>query len=129
VPPEKNNQVSGIMNLSRNMGGDIGIAFVTTLIVRRSQVHQANLAAHTTAYDAQFQAALSNMAHALVHAGSTSVQATQQATAAMYRQLVLQSMQLAYLDALWMLAVATACMIPVVWIAQKPRGGMPSGAH
>ena len=26
VPPEKNNAVSGIVNLSRNMGGDIGIA-------------------------------------------------------------------------------------------------------
>ena len=48
VPPQKYNQVSGIMNLSRNMGGDIGIAFVTTLIARRSQTHQANLSAHTT---------------------------------------------------------------------------------
>jgi len=129
VPPQKNNQVSGIMNLSRNMGGDIGIAFVTTLIVRRAQVHQANLSAHTTAYDPQFQAALENMAAALVHAGSTSVQATAQATAAMYRQLVLQAIQLAYLDALWVLAVIAALMIPIVWVAQKPRGRMPAGAH
>src|SRR6195256_5918122 len=36
IPPQKNNQVSGIVNLSRNMGGDIGIALVTTLIARRS---------------------------------------------------------------------------------------------
>ena len=49
VPPEKNNQVSGIMNLSRNMGGDIGIAFVTTLIARRSQAHQALLQSHDDA--------------------------------------------------------------------------------
>ena len=41
VPPEKNNAVSGIVNLSRNMGGDIGIAAVTTLIARRSQFHQS----------------------------------------------------------------------------------------
>src|SRR2546430_17072782 len=46
VPPQKNNQVSGIVNLSRNMGGDIGIALVTTLIARRSQFHQARLGEH-----------------------------------------------------------------------------------
>ncbi|HEY4157405.1 MAG TPA: DHA2 family efflux MFS transporter permease subunit, partial [Polyangiaceae bacterium] len=51
VPPEKNNAVSGIVNLSRNMGGDIGIAFVTTMIARRSQSHQTILAAHATPYD------------------------------------------------------------------------------
>jgi len=27
IPPQKNNQVSGIVNLSRNMGGDIGIGW------------------------------------------------------------------------------------------------------
>src|SRR5262249_12553781 len=43
IPPEKNNSVSGIINLSRNMGGDIGIALVTTLLARRSQLHQAAL--------------------------------------------------------------------------------------
>src|SRR5205814_2359949 len=45
VPPSKSNQVSGIVNLARNMGGDIGIATVTTLIARRAQFHQARLTA------------------------------------------------------------------------------------
>ena len=81
VPPQKNNQVSGIMNLSRNMGADMGIAFVTTLIARRSQSHQAVLSQHTTAYDAQFQAALANMTASMQHAGSMSLVAAKQATA------------------------------------------------
>src|ERR1700677_1821681 len=74
VPLEKNNSVSGIVNLSRNMGGDIGIAFVTTFIARRSQSHQANLSAHTTGYDSQFQAALAAVARNMEHAGSSSVE-------------------------------------------------------
>jgi MFS transporter, DHA2 family, multidrug resistance protein len=129
VPPEKNNQVSGIMNLSRNMGGDLGISFVTTLITRRSQAHQVTLSRHTTAYDGQFQAALANMTAALQHAGSTAVEASRQATAMMYRQLVVQSTQLAYLDALWILGIVAACMVPLVWLSQKPKGRMPAGAH
>jgi DHA2 family multidrug resistance protein len=129
VPPQKNNQVSGIMNLSRNMGGDIGIAAVTTLIARRAQTHQANLSAHTTGYDAQFQASLGSITAALQHAGSMSIDAARQATAMMYRQLVVQATQLAYLDALWILGVATALMGPLVFLAKRPRTPAPAGAH
>jgi DHA2 family multidrug resistance protein len=129
VPPQKFNQVSGIMNLSRNMGGDIGIAFVTTLIGIRSQTHQAHLASHTTAYDPSYQARVDGIARALEHAGSTSVHATQQATAAMYRQLTQQATQLAYLDALWVLGIACAVMVPLVLIARRPQQGAPAGAH
>ncbi len=128
VPPQKYNQVSGIMNLSRNMGGDLGIAFVTTLIARRSQTHQTNLVSHTTAYDPQFQAGLRGLASSLQHAGSSSVEAAKQATFLMYRRVVLQATELAYLDALFILAVTTACMVPIVWLSQKPTGrGAPAG--
>jgi DHA2 family multidrug resistance protein len=129
VPPQKYNQVSGIMNLSRNMGGDIGIAFVTTLIARRAQMHQANLSAHTTAYDPQFQAGLGGIAASLVHAGSSAVTAARQASAMMYRRLVLQSTELAYLDALFILAVVTAFMVPMVWLSQRPQARAPAGGH
>jgi DHA2 family multidrug resistance protein len=58
VPGEKSNAVSGIVNLSRNMGGDVGIAAVTTLIARRSQTHQAYLAANPGAAGKYHQAQL-----------------------------------------------------------------------
>src|SRR6185312_16000007 len=106
---------------SRNMGADVGIAFVTTLVTRRSQLHQMRLAEHTTAYNGQFQNALSSIAQGLQHAGSTAAEATRQASAVMYRQLVLQATQLAYLDALWILGVASALMIPIAWLSRRPR--------
>ena len=46
VPQEKSNAVSGMVNLSRNLGGDIGIAFVTTLIARRTVFHRERLLSH-----------------------------------------------------------------------------------
>jgi DHA2 family multidrug resistance protein len=128
VEPQKFNQVSGIMNLSRNMGGDIGIAFVTTLITRRSQTHQANLAIHTTPYDPAYMAKIDAMTRVFEHAGAATVDAARQATAAMYRQLVLQATQLAYLDALLALGVATALMVPLVWLAKRSApAGAPMG--
>jgi DHA2 family multidrug resistance protein len=127
VPVQKNNQVSGIMNLSRNLGGDIGIAAVTTLIARRSQAHQARLSTHTTAYNPAYQAKLQAIASGMEHAGSTSLEAARRATGAMYRQLVLQSTQLAYLDALWVMAIGAAVMVPVLALIKRP-GPMGAGA-
>jgi DHA2 family multidrug resistance protein len=128
VPPQKYNQVSGIMNLSRNMGGDIGIAFVTTLIARRSQAHQSDLGAHATALSSTLSARLDGLAHAMQHAGFGAAQAAHRASGMMYRQLTVQATQLAYLDALRALGIATALMVPLVWLAARPAmRAAPSG--
>jgi DHA2 family multidrug resistance protein len=120
--------VSGIMNLSRNRGGDFGIAFVTSLIARRSQIHQARLSEHTTAYDPAYQAKVNAIAGAMEHAGSTSAEAARRAVGAMYRQLVLQATQLAYLDALWIMGVGAALIVPVLAMTKRPGPmGAPAG--
>ena len=123
VPPEKNNAVSGIVNLSRNMGGDIGIAFVTTLIARRAQFHQSNLADHTNMFNPAFRAKVGVISHAFEHAGTSSVDATQKALAAVYRQMVQQASTLAYLDALRILAITVALMVPLLLITNRAKGG------
>ena len=123
VPPEKNNQVSGIINLSRNMGGDIGIAFVTTLIARRSQFHQARLAEAVTPGSGSVLSELAGIARALEHAGSASAQATRQAYGAVYRQLIQQAQTLAYLDAFWLLGWFALVMVPLVFLTRPVKGG------
>ena len=40
VPREQNNQVSGLMNLARNIGGSVGISFFVTTLARSSQRYQ-----------------------------------------------------------------------------------------
>jgi DHA2 family multidrug resistance protein len=44
VPREKNNDVSGLMNLARNIGGSCGTSFFVTVLARRAQDHQDRLA-------------------------------------------------------------------------------------
>jgi DHA2 family multidrug resistance protein len=129
VSPEKNNSVSGIVNLSRNMGGDVGIAMVTTLIARHSQTHQALLVANTSRYNQTFVSRLGGFEAALVHSGASLPEATRRATALLYRQVIGQATTLAYLDVLRVLAVATFLMIPLLFFTQKPRIGGPVGGH
>jgi len=42
---------TGMLNLMRNVGGSVGIAVVSTILVRRGQVHQNMLAQHLTPSD------------------------------------------------------------------------------
>jgi DHA2 family multidrug resistance protein len=126
VAPEKNNSVSGIVNLSRNMGGDVGIAFVTTFIARRSQKHQVDLSSHTSHYSAPFQAKLEALAAAIQHTGTSAADAMHKATAALYGQLLQQSATLAYIDVLEVLGFGTALMVPLLLLTQKPKPGGPA---
>ena len=48
VPEEKGGEVSGTINLLRNIGGSVGISMVETMIARREQFHQDVLSAHVT---------------------------------------------------------------------------------
>jgi DHA2 family multidrug resistance protein len=125
LPREKNNAASGLMNLARNIGGSVGISVVTTLLDRRSQVHQNFLVAHLTATNPLLQQrlnALSGMVQSRGGSGATSpvpwaiIQAT----------VTRQASMLAYTDCFFLLGVAILLMIPAVFLIKKvkPGGGM-----
>jgi DHA2 family multidrug resistance protein len=129
VAPERNNALAGIMNLGRNLGGSIGIALVTTLIARRSQLHQGNLTRYTDDFSPTFVARVHGLASTIEHAGSSSIEATRKALAITYGQVQRQATELAYLDAFRVLAVAALCMLPLLLLAKAPpKGGAPAGA-
>jgi DHA2 family multidrug resistance protein len=131
VSPAKSNQVSGIINLMRNVGGDLGIAFVTTLIARRAQMHQERLTAHLDAANPLLASRLDGVAHSLQRAGMEMTQATQSAVGIIYKQLIQQAETLAYLDAFFVLACILAVMVPAVLLTKRVRPGATAaaGAH
>ena len=128
VPPQKNNQVSGIVNLSRNMGGDIGIALVTTLIARRSQFHQARIVEHVVP-SGELDARLAAIAQHLQQLGVGAVQSTKMASAQLYGEVIKQAQTLAYLDVLLLLSIFTAIMVPAVLLTRKVKPGAAAMAH
>jgi MFS transporter, DHA2 family, multidrug resistance protein len=129
VPPEKNNAVSGIVNLARNMGGDIGIATVTTLIARRAQFHQERLSAHATGFSRALTAELQQIGLALQRAGFSAADASKRAYAMVYGQVVREATTLAYLDVLFIFGIFAACMVPLVLVARRARATGGPMAH
>jgi DHA2 family multidrug resistance protein len=127
----RNDQIgnaTGIYNLMRNIGGSIGISASTTLVARSSQVHQALMTSHMTAYDPSFVQELHKMQGAL-SAQSGSVASAHQAYGVMYGILVNQATMLAFLDAFRDLGVICLLSIPLVFLFRrvKPRG--PVAVH
>jgi DHA2 family multidrug resistance protein len=80
MPPDASTQVSGLINLMRNVGGGIGISAVTTLVVRRQKVHQHYLARNTFESNPHLQQVLTQMT-ARFQARTGSVEAMRQPTA------------------------------------------------
>ena len=47
LPNEEMGNATAMYNLLRNIGGSVGIAFVTTMLARGAQIHQVYLASHS----------------------------------------------------------------------------------
>jgi MFS transporter, DHA2 family, multidrug resistance protein len=125
LPRDKNNAASGLMNLARNIGGSVGISFVTTGLARRAQVHQVRLTENLNAGNAQFQSALRGMTSTFSGSGpgSGGVSAQQHAYAMMQANVIRQSTMLAYIDNFWVLGIVIACLIPCVFLIRKAKSG------
>ncbi len=120
---EDNNQISGLVNLMRNVGGSVGISLAAAMIIERAQLHQARLVSTVTNYDPGMRAAIRNLAHQLTYAGISSADATAHARAQIYAGVQGQALTLAYIDVFYLLAVMSAALPLLLLLVKKPPRG------
>jgi DHA2 family multidrug resistance protein len=128
LPPEKNNKASSLTNLFRNLGGSFGVAFVATMLARRSQFHQSVLGAHISALDQTATATLQSITRKLIDAGLPAGEALPRAQALIYAAVQKQSSLLAFLDVFWLLCLLALAAVPLVLFIKNIRRGAPAGA-
>jgi DHA2 family multidrug resistance protein len=105
LPKNKNNKASSLTNLFRNQGGSFGIAFVTTVLERRTQVHRSILASHVTSSDLNIQRALTNFTNQFLHSGYSAADAALHALAQLEALLQQQAALLAFMDCFYLLGI------------------------
>ncbi len=128
VPQEKNNEVSGLTALSRNVGGSVGISFVTTLLARFAQRHQAMLIGHAVDGNAPFNAMQGGLASAWQQRGQSQPDAIVHAGNQIYGILLSQARTLAYVDVIWILVALTGLLIPLPFLMNRPKKGTAASA-
>jgi DHA2 family multidrug resistance protein len=125
LPKNKNNKASSLTNLSRNLGGSFGIAFVTTMLERRSQFHQSILVTHATPYDSGFRDLLSQLTDYFAAHGFNTADAALRAQAQAYHLIQRQAAILGFLDCFHLLGWIALIAAPLVLLIRpfRPGGG------
>ena len=126
VKQSENNDVSGLTNLARNIGGSCGTAFMATMLTRRIAGHENSMIRNLTPTSQAFNERVRQMAGAFspgngASAGSgPSAGALHQAQAFFYNQMHRQAAALSYVDIIRYLTIFCACMIPLLFFIPKP---------
>jgi len=126
MPLEKSSSVAGLVNFMRNIGSSVGTSMVTTLIARRSQVHQNYLIAHAGPGQPVFAQALPALAARLTASGFDAELAARKAYGLLYQSLVGQASTLAYIDTYAVLATIAAIMFLLSFALRRNQ---PSAGH
>lgn len=128
LPPHMVKNASGLVNLSRNVGGAFGLAILNTSLTQNTALHMVEL---TSAIDQTHQGMRDMMAGMAVRfAGSIDPQAS--AMKAIYGLLQKQATTLAFGDAFALLAIGCACagFLTLLSKPAKPNpSAVPSDAH
>jgi MFS transporter, DHA2 family, multidrug resistance protein len=125
MPAEKSNNVAGIVNFMRNIGSSVGTSMVTTLIERRSQVHEVYLAANVTPGGPNLLRQVAGLTARLIASGMNAERAARQAYGLVFQALIAQATTLAYIDTFLVLAAGAGIMFVLSFALKKnqPGGG------
>ena len=131
VSNERMNNASAIFNLLRNLGGSFGVAFVTTLLARRSQFHHLRLIENISPYDPGVVMRLNEIKTALTQKLGAFADHTHMAKAVIYGSLNREASAMAFNDAFFAQMFMFLGLIGLLFIIRKPPVGKgPSpGAH
>jgi DHA2 family multidrug resistance protein len=109
---------TGLYNLMRNLGGSIGIAFVTTMLARGAQAHQALMVGHLAPDNPAFRQQLDSAKHLLAH-HTDSVTASRQAYNAVYSLLDQQAHLWAFVDNFFIFGAMALVTMPLIFLFKR----------
>jgi len=107
----------------------VGIATVTTMLERRTQLHQTRLTESINSLNPAVLTMTNGNTARLISYGSNSSHAAVQAKGMIYNLVQGQAAMLAFIDNFKMLGVVFLAVIPVLLMMKKPRvpaGGVPA---
>jgi len=126
LPREQSNQVSGLINFVRNIGGSIFIALTGAAVTNRAMSHQARLQESMTSLNQPFQHFTKGTGGYLGQVfGSHNSAVLSQASA--YQELNRQAAMLGYVDVFKMLFWMAIGMIFLAFMLNKNRPGKGGG--
>jgi DHA2 family multidrug resistance protein len=124
-----NNQVSGISNFVRNLGGAIGVSFLTSYLTRHRQISRVDLASHLHHGNVFFDRYFSSLQQSAIMTGSNPVEAGHRSLAQLQLLIDSQANVLAFISAFFVLGVVVAMLIPLPFLMKRPTAEEMAASH
>lgn len=115
IAQRDNNQVSGITNFIRNLGGGIGVSYLTTFLARHEQISHSDLAAHLTKGNVFFNRYFAMLSH-----GAHDPISTHRALAQLDAIVQGQANTLAFINSFYVLGFIILLLTPLPFLMKRP---------
>jgi len=125
---QDNNQISGISNFVRNLGGAIGTSFLVSYLTRHRQISRVDLAAHLHRGNVFFDRTLAGLQQSAIQTGSNVAGSGQHALAQLQLMVDAQASILAFISAFFVLGVIVAILVPLPFLMKRPALEEMAGA-
>ena len=120
-------QGTGMFNLTRQLGGSLGIAIMATLLTRFTTQTKQILTEHVTTMDPTSLGRLDQITRAFVARGMTAAQAHQQALMVLDRQIGAQASVLAFSKIYVLSGAILLCSLPLLFLFRTGKGRGATG--
>src|ERR1700712_517134 len=126
LPADRVKNASGLFNLTRNLGGAVGLALINQVLNERTDLHIARLHERVTWGNATATETLNMFTQRLQGMGDAALMAIKQLSQIVHRQAVVMG----YGDAFFLLTVFYFCLSFTVLLLKKPNMlSSPEPAH
>jgi len=128
LSPQRIQGASGLFNLTRNLGGAVGLAIINTMLTQRSDAHYARLSEHVNYGNPAAMDWLNNVGANYDSFGLDGASVALQKLSGMITQ---QAWLLSFMDVFYILTVLFGSLIFFVFLIAKPASpaGGGGGGH
>ncbi len=126
LPPQRIKNASGLFNLTRNLGGAIGLAVINTMLNDRTDLHLARLHERVTWSRPAAEETLANLTQAMAARGSDADLAALKQLALIVRQ---QAVVMAFGDVFFVLTLLFAGFVVIAPLMRKPAAVGGAAGH
>jgi DHA2 family multidrug resistance protein len=125
LPPDRVKNASGLFNLTRNLGGAVGLAVINQVLNQRTDLHISRLQERVNWGNASATETLNMFTQRLQGIGDAALMAMKQLSQIVHRQAVVMG----YGDAFFMLTIFYFSLCLVVMLLKKPAALLSEPAH
>ena len=129
LPKEEVSAASGFFNLTRQLGGSIGVALLTTLLAKRAAFHRGVLVEKLAAGDAHTVDQVNALTQTFVAHGFDAQGAHDRALGLLDGTVTVQASVLSFADTFWITGALFVVTLPLILLLGKRSSAPVPAGH